>query len=108
LGKGYWIVTQQNIPDQNLYARYAKLAKTTLEEFNGRSVIAGNKEENYEDSEVGLRTVIVEFDNYEIAVAAYNRRSYKKAMGSLNGTLKREFRIIRTQFSIIDKNGTRS
>ncbi len=93
--KGYWIVTQQNIPDQNLYATYAKLAKATLDEFNGRIVIAGNNEESYEDNEVGLRTVVIEFDSYETAVAAYNSRSYKTAMGSLNGTLKRDFRIIR-------------
>ena len=95
MAKGYWIVTQQNIPDQDLYATYAKLAKTTIEEFNGRIVIAGNNEESYEDSKVGLRTVVIEIDKYETAVAAYNSRSYKKAMGSLNGTLKREFRIIR-------------
>ena len=43
----------------------------------------------------GLRTVVIEFDSYETAVAAYNSRSYKKAMGSLKGTLKRDFRIIR-------------
>ena len=94
MAKGYWIVTQQNIPDQNLYATYAKLAKT-FSEFNGRIVIAGNNEESYEDNEVGLRTVVIEFDSYETAVAAYNSRSYKKAMGSLKGTLKRDFRIIR-------------
>ena len=43
----------------------------------------------------GLRTVVIEFDSYETAVAAYNSRSYKTAMGSLNGTLKRDLRIIR-------------
>ena len=43
----------------------------------------------------GLRTVVIEFDSYETAVAAYNSHSYKTAMGSLNGTLKREFKIIR-------------
>ena len=48
---------------------------------------------SYEDNKVGLRTVVIEFDSYETAVAAYNSRSYKKAMGSLNGTL--DFRIIR-------------
>ena len=93
--KGYWIGTQLNIPDQNLYATYAKLAKTTLEEFNGRIVIAGNNEESFKDGEAGLRTVVIEFDSYETAVAAYNSRSYKTAMESLNGTLKRDFRIIR-------------
>ena len=76
------------------YATYAKLAKATLDEFNGRIVIAGNNEES-EDNEVDLRTVVIEFDSYETAVAAYNSRSYKTAMGSLNGTLKRDFRIIR-------------
>ena len=44
---------------------------------------------------VGLRSVIVEFDTYETALAAYNSASYQKAIMELDGTLKRDFRIIR-------------
>ena len=44
---------------------------------------------------IGLRTVIVEFDIYESALAAYNSASYQKVIMELDGTLKRDFRIIR-------------
>ena len=52
-------------------------------------------ETGIEDGLVGLRSVIVEFDTYETALAAYNSASYQKAIMELDGTLKRDFRIIR-------------
>ena len=33
MSKGYWVVTQNNIPDQTKYSAYAKAAKVTLEEL---------------------------------------------------------------------------
>jgi len=48
-----------------------------------------------EDGSIGLRTVVVEFDAYETALAAYHSSSYQKAVMELCGTLKRDFRIIR-------------
>ena len=95
MAKGYWIATQNNIPELNKYSAYAKAAKVTLNEFNGKIVIAGSTETGIEDGSIGLRSVIVEFDTYETALAAYNSASYQKAIMELDGTLKRDFRIIR-------------
>jgi uncharacterized protein (DUF1330 family) len=95
MSKGYWVVTQNNIPDQTKYSAYAKAAKVTLEEFNGKIIIAGSTEIGIEDGLMGLRTVVVEFDTYETALTAYNSSSYQRAIIELHGTLKRNFRIIR-------------
>ena len=95
MAKGYWIATQNNIPEPNKYSAYAKAAKVTLNEFNGKIVIAVSTETRIEDGSIGLRSVIVEFDTYETALAAYNSASYQKAIMELDGTLKRDFRIIR-------------
>ena len=92
MAKGYWIATQNNIPEPNKYSAYAKVP---LNEFNGKIVIAGSTETGIEDGLIGLRSVIVEFDTYETALAAYNSASYQKAIMELDGTLKRDFRIIR-------------
>ena len=92
MAKGYWIAMQNNIPEPNKYSAYAKV---TLNEFNGKIVIAGSTETGIEDGLIGLRSVIVEFDTYETALAAYNSASYQKAIMELDGTLKRDFRIIR-------------
>jgi uncharacterized protein (DUF1330 family) len=45
--------------------------------------------------EAGLKqmTVVVEFDSYEIALAAYESAEYKKALAALGSGVERDFRI---------------
>ena len=45
--------------------------------------------------EAGLKqmTVVVEFDSYEIALAAYESAEYKKAVAALGSGVVRDFRI---------------
>ena len=38
-------------------------------------------------------TVVVEFDSYEIALAAYESEDYKKALTVLGPEVERDFRI---------------
>ena len=38
-------------------------------------------------------TVVVEFDSYEIALAAYESEAYKKALAVLGSAAERDFRI---------------
>jgi uncharacterized protein (DUF1330 family) len=46
--------------------------------------------------EAGLlqRTAIVEFDSYEIALAAYDSEAYKKELRALGSGAERDFRIV--------------
>jgi uncharacterized protein (DUF1330 family) len=45
--------------------------------------------------EAGLKqmTVVVEFDSYEIALAAYESEDYKKALAVFGPEVERDFRI---------------
>ena len=95
MAKGYWVVTQNNIPNQTKYSAYAKAAKVTLQELSGKIIIAGSTETGIEDGSIWLQTVVVEFDAYETALAAYHGSSYQKAIMELCEALKRDFRIIR-------------
>jgi len=38
-------------------------------------------------------TVVVEFDSYEIALAAHESAEYKKALAALGSGVERDFRI---------------
>jgi uncharacterized protein (DUF1330 family) len=40
------------------------------------------------------RTVIYEFDSYEIALAAYESEAYKKALQALGSGAERDFRVV--------------
>jgi uncharacterized protein (DUF1330 family) len=46
--------------------------------------------------EAGLqqRTVVVEFESYEKALAAYESAAYKKALQALGSGAERDFRIV--------------
>jgi uncharacterized protein (DUF1330 family) len=46
--------------------------------------------------EAGLqqRTVIVEFDSYDNALAAYDSKAYQKALRALGSGAERDFRIV--------------
>jgi uncharacterized protein (DUF1330 family) len=41
-----------------------------------------------------LRTIVVEFDSYEIALAAHDSEAYQKALQALGSGAKRDFRIV--------------
>ena len=46
--------------------------------------------------EAGLqqRTIVVEFDSYEIALAAHESEAYQKALQALGSGAERDFRIV--------------
>jgi uncharacterized protein (DUF1330 family) len=41
-----------------------------------------------------LRTILVEFDSYEIALAAHESEAYQKALQALGSGAERDFRIV--------------
>lgn len=46
------------------------------------------------ESGLPLRTVVVEFDSYEIALKAHQSEAYQKALGALGAGADRDFRIV--------------
>jgi len=92
--KAYWISAYQSISDNEALAAYAKLAGPSLTaaggKFLARGVPAAVKESGLQQ-----RTVLIEFESVEAALAAYNSPGYKEALIALgSNAVVRDIRII--------------
>lgn len=91
--KRYWVVCYKSGSNPAAFSEYAKLAATALEALGGR-VIVGGKPAKTHEAGVDQSVVIVEFENLEKAIAAYESSLYKAALKVLNNGAQRDFRII--------------
>jgi uncharacterized protein (DUF1330 family) len=93
MAKGYWISWYRSISNPAALAEYAKLAVPALQAAGGRTVVRGNPAKTFEGGTPG-RTVIIEFDSVEKAIAAYDSEAYVTARKLLDGAVEREIRIV--------------
>ena len=91
--KGYWIVCYKFVSNPAAFSEYAKLAATALEASGGR-VIVGGKPAKTHEAGLDQSVVIVEFENLEKAIAAYNSDLYRQALELLDKAAERDFRIV--------------
>jgi uncharacterized protein (DUF1330 family) len=92
VAKAYWISAYREIIDPNKLAAYAKLAGPAIEAAGGRYLARGMPSNVY-DQGVMERTVIIEFDSLEKALATHDSPAYK-ALAALAGGVVRDMRII--------------
>ena len=92
--KGYWVVAYRSISDESATKAYAELAVPAVQSFGGRYLARTSIQVQPHEAGLQQRTVIVEFDSYEIALATYESESYKKALRALGTGAERDFRII--------------
>jgi uncharacterized protein (DUF1330 family) len=91
--KGYWISAYREIKDPEKLKAYAELAGPAVKAGGGRFLVRGGKMKAYEAG-VEQRTVVVEFDSFEAAVATHDGAAYKAALDVLEGAVVRDFRIV--------------
>jgi uncharacterized protein (DUF1330 family) len=92
--KAYWISAYRAINDDHALAAYAKLAGPALSAAGGRFLARGLPAAVKEHG-LMQRTVVVEFDNLQTALAAYDSPAYQEAVAALgNNGVVREIRII--------------
>ena len=91
--RGYWVVCYRSVSDPVALAEYKKLAGTALQAWGGRVIIGGEPAKVHEAG-VGQTVVIVEFENVEKAIAAYESDEYKRALKALGNAAERDFRIV--------------
>jgi len=94
MAKAYWISAYRDIIDTEALAAYAKLAGPSLTaaggKFLARGVPAAVKESGLQQ-----RTVLIEFESVEAALAAYNSPGYKEALTALgSNAVVSDIRII--------------
>ena len=93
MAKAYWISSYHQIIDPNKLAAYAKLAAPAIEAGGGRVLARAVAAKAYE---AGLleRTVVIEFDSLEKAIATHDSADYKAALVALDGGVVRDLRIV--------------
>jgi len=91
--KAYWVSAYRTVKDPDKLAAYAKLAGPAIAAGGGRFLARGEPAAVYE---LGLkqRTVLIEFESVDQAIAAYNSSAYKAALAALGDGAEREIRII--------------
>jgi uncharacterized protein (DUF1330 family) len=89
----YWISLYRETTDEAKLAAYAKLAGPALEAAGGRFLARGLPEQTYEAGE-STRSVLIEFDSVEAAVAAHDSPAYQEALAALDGGAVRDLRIV--------------
>jgi uncharacterized protein (DUF1330 family) len=91
--KAYWVSAYRAVKDPDKLAAYAKLAGPALTASGGRFLARGEPAKVYE---LGLkqRTVLIEFESVEHAVAAHDSPAYQAALAALGDGAEREIRII--------------
>ena len=92
--KGYWIVAYRSISDESALKAYGALAVPALQSFGGRLLTASASQVQAHEAGLQQRTVVVEFDSYDIALAAHESDAYKKALQALGSGAERDSRVI--------------
>ncbi|SIR61312.1 DUF1330 domain-containing protein [Williamsia sterculiae] len=91
--KGYWISAYTTISDTEKLAAYNELAARAVTAAGGRTIVRGGRVLAY-DAGIAERTVVVEFESYEQAVAARESAAYQDALAVLADAVERDFRIV--------------
>jgi len=93
MAKGYWVVTYHAIKSPEALAAYAKIAAPVVQAAGGRFLVRGTAAKAYEAGKE-MRTVVVEFDNLDKAIATHEAAGYQAALEALGDGAARDFRIV--------------
>ena len=92
--KGYWVVAYRSISDESALKAYAALAGPAIQTFGGRSLTGATSHVQSHEAGLPMRTIVVEFDSYDVALAAHKSEAYQKALQVLGSGAERDYRIV--------------
>lgn len=93
MAKGYWVSVYKKIMKPEQAAEYAKIATQAIAEGGGRPLVRGVAAMAQGEGAIE-RTVVIEFDSLDAAVAAYNSATYQHALEVLGDSVERDFRVV--------------
>jgi uncharacterized protein (DUF1330 family) len=93
MAKAYWVACYREIKDPAKLAAYAKLAGPAIEAGGGRILARGMPLKAYEAGQLE-RTVLIEFDSVEHAMAVHDSPAYQAALQALGDGVVRDMRVI--------------
>jgi uncharacterized protein (DUF1330 family) len=91
--KAYWISCYRAVTDAAAMAAYAKLAGPAIEAGGGKFLARGVPAKTYENG-LAERTVLIEFESVEKALATHDSPAYKEALAALGKGADRDMRIV--------------
>ncbi len=91
--KAIWVSAYRAVHDPDKLAAYAKLAGPAITAAGGRFLARGTPSKTYEAGQA-MRTVIIEFDSVEAAIAAHDSPGYKAALDALGDGAERDIRLV--------------
>lgn len=91
--KAYWISAYHAVHDPEALAAYAKLAGPAIQHAGGRILARGTPAQVYERG-INQRTVLIEFDSVEHAIATHDSPAYQEALRVLGKAVDRDLRIV--------------
>ena len=92
--KGYWVVAYKAISDDSAVLAYRALAVPAVQSFGGRFLTGPTSRIQAHEAGLPLRTIVVEFDSYDKALAAHESGAYQEALRALGSGADRDFRIV--------------
>ena len=94
MAKAYWISSYRSISNTDALAAYAKLAGPALTAAGGTFLARGMPAAIKEDG-LNQRTVLIEFESVDAALAAYKSPAYQEAIAALGANAaERDIRIV--------------
>ena len=91
--KAYWISVYRAVNDPDKLAAYAALAGPAITAGGGRFLARGLPAKVYEGG-LNQRTVLIEFDSLEQAIATHDSPAYRAALDALGDGVEREIRMM--------------
>ena len=93
MAKAYWIAFYSEIIYPDKLAAYAKLAGPAIERGGGRFLARGIPAQVHDEGKME-RTVLIEFDSVEKALATHASPAYQAALAALEDGVVRDLRIV--------------
>ena len=91
--KAYWIA-HVDVTNPEQYQRYTQRAPAAFAAFGGKLLARGGRSEAMEGRATPQRSVVIEFESYDQAVACYRSEQYQEACKHRHGVAKAEVIIV--------------
>jgi uncharacterized protein (DUF1330 family) len=94
MAKGYWVVTYRSISDPEQVKEYGKVAGPAIVAAGGKTLVRTSDGIEAHESGLPQRVVLIEFESFAKASAAYSSEAYSKALKVLGTAADRDLRIV--------------
>lgn len=91
--KAYWIA-HVDVTDPEQYQQYTQRAPAAFAAFGGKLLARGGRSEAMEGRATPQRSVVIEFESYDQAVACYRSEQYQEACKHRQGVANAEVIIV--------------